>query len=148
MKDLEKYITDNLESFDSKPVPDGSKAHFMTKIRSEKRRSRIISISLAGIAASAAILTGIIIHPDLSRELRKHHMRLAEMENEIMMMIEKSCPEEMESFTNTLRSITSEPISLEEQLPEYLPEKEKSRILNEYYQRKQEALEDIYELFL
>lgn len=145
MTELEKYITDNLESFDSEPVPSGSRERFMASVASEKkkRRVKVISFATAGMAACLTVLLTVFIEPDISKELEMHHRRLAEKENEIMIMVEREYPNETDMVFNTLRSITAEAIPLEEQLPEELSLKEKSRILNDYYGRKYSALENL-----
>ena len=65
------------------------------------------------------------------------------MENEILTIVETEYPEETDMIMNTLRTITADAIPLEEQLPEELSTKEKSRILNEYYDLKYSALENL-----
>ena len=65
------------------------------------------------------------------------------MENEIMNMAETVCPLEVDIVANTIRSITFEAIPLEDQLPEELSEKDRIRILNDYYDKKYSALESL-----
>lgn len=142
MTELEKYIKANLGSFDSEPVPAGSKERFLHAVASERRKKtvRFISLTLGGLAAACAAVLISVIKPDLSKELERHHTRLADTENEIIMAAEINCPNEIGMIINTIRSITSEAIPLEDQLPEDMPKKEKRRILNKYYKQKQEAL--------
>ena len=145
MTELEKYISMNLESFDSEPVPEGSREKFMAAIASEKktRRIRVISMSFTGIAAACALFLMLFNGHDLSYELQRQHTRLAAKENEIMIKAEVSHPFEADMIANTIRSITFEAIPLEDQLPEEMSEKEKIRILNDYYDRKYSALESL-----
>lgn len=145
MTELEKYINSNLEAFDSEPVPEGSKARFMGRINAErrKRRIRVLSISFSSIAASFAAILFIIAEPDLSRQLQRHHIRMAEAESEIMVLAERMYPFETETIMSSVRSIISEAIPLEEQLPDEMSLKDKSRILNEYYNQKISALKEI-----
>lgn len=65
------------------------------------------------------------------------------MENEILTIVETEYPEETDMIMNTLRTITADAIPLEEQLPDEMSAKEKSRILNEYYDLKYSALENL-----
>lgn len=145
MTELEKYIKANLESFDSEPVPEGSKKRFLRAAVSEKRKKtvRVISLAFSGLAAACAAVLISVLEPDLSKELVRHHTRLADTENEIIMTAEINCPNEMGMIINTIRAITSEAIPLEDQLPAEMSEKEKRRILDKYYKQKQEALKTL-----
>lgn len=149
MTELEKYISSNLEAFDSEPMPEGSKVRFMDAVREErrKRRVKIIRLAFTGIAAACAALMVFTSVPDLSRELNLHHQRLAEKEIEIMAMAEMEYPDETDIIMNTVRSITTEAIPLEDQLPDEMSLREKSRILDEYYGRKVSALEELIEQY-
>lgn len=149
MTELEKYISSNLEAFDSGPVPEGSKARFMDAVGTERRKSRtrVIVIAFSCIAAACAIFMIMPLGTDISRELQRHHMKLAEIETEIMVLAEKEYPYEAEAIMSTVRSITAEAIPLEEQLPDDMSMKEKSRILNEYYDQKIDALEKVITLY-
>lgn len=149
MTELEKYISSNLEAFDSEPVPEGSKARFMDAVGTarRKRRMRVISIAFTCIAAACAAFMFFPIRPDISRELERHHIRLAEKESEIMILAEKEYPYEVDVIMSTVRSIKAEAIPLEEQLPDEMSIKEKSRILNEYYDQKIDALEKVITLY-
>ena len=91
MTELEKYISSNLEAFDSEPMPEGSKVRFMDAVREErrKRRVKIIRLAFTGIAAACAALMVFLAKPDISRELERHHTRLAEKETEILILAEK-----------------------------------------------------------
>lgn len=145
MTELERYIEANLESFDVEPVPSGSRERFMKAIASEKRkrRARVISLAFTGMAAACALFLTVFIEPDMSRELRRQHTRLAAKENEIMIMAERDFPEEVDMIANTIRSITFEAIPLEDQLPDEMPVKDRIRILNDYYDHKYEALKSL-----
>jgi len=145
MTELERYISANPGAFDSEPVPAGSRDRFMAAVNTERRklRHRRSILAFTGMAAAAALALVLSFRPDLSKELERHHSRLAEKENEIMVMAEREFPYELESLRNTIRSITAEAIPLEDQLPDELPVKEKSRILNDYYNQKYAALESL-----
>lgn len=145
MTELEKYIGMNLESFDSEPVPSGSRERFMAAVAAEKktRRIKVISMAFTGMAAAFTLFLMLFNEPDLSRELKRQHTRLAAMENKIMNVAESVCPFEVDIVANTIRSITFEAIPLEDQLPEDLSEKDRIRILNDYYDKKYSALESL-----
>lgn len=148
MTELERYIRENIGSFDSEPVPAGSKERFISKLNSERRRarSRLTSLVLAGLAACASILL-MPDRPSLDKELERHYRRMAETESKIMALVEREYPHEKETVINTIRSITAEAIPLEEQLPDEMSMKEKSRIINEYYNHKHSALQLVLEQF-
>lgn len=143
MRELEKYISDNIGYFDSEPVPEGSKARFMAALSAEKkkRRMKVTRLSFFPAAAVLAVFVTLSSRPDFSRELQRHHKRLAEKECEILALAERDFPHEARMLRTSIRSITHEAIPLEAQLPEEMPEKEKRRILNDYYNRKHAALE-------
>ena len=145
MTELERYISSNIDAFDCEPIPGGGKERFMDAVRQERRENRIqvLSIAFTGMAACIAIIMAILVEPDISKELERHYTRMAMKENEILTIVERECPEETDMIMNTLRTITADAIPLEEQLPEELSTKEKSRILNEYYDLKYSALENL-----
>lgn len=143
MNGLEKYIRENIGAFDTEPVPKGSRERFIEAVNSERRRSRIrmIRIAVAGIAAAFAGLVFLPLESDLSKELDRQYRRLADVENEIMSIVQKQSPWETDYVKSTIRAITTETIPLEEQLPEELSDTEKKRIIQEYYTQKYTALE-------
>ena len=145
MTELERYISSNAEAFDCEPIPSGGKERFMDAVRQERRKNRIqvVSIAFTGMAACIAIIMVVLVEPDISKELERHYTRMAMKENEILTIVGRECPEETDMIMNTLRTITADAIPLEEQLPEELSTKEKSRILNEYYDLKYSALENL-----
>ena len=145
MTELERYISSNAEAFDCEPIPSGGKERFMNAVRQERLRNRIqvLTMAFTGVAACIAIIMAVLVEPDISKELERHYTRMAMKENEILTIVERECPEETDMIMNTLRTITADAIPLEEQLPEELSTKEKSRILNEYYDLKYSALENL-----
>lgn len=149
MTELEKYISSNLEAFDSEPVPEESKARFMDAVGTAKRkdRTRVIRIAVSSIAAACAAFMVLNFRPDIARELQRHHMKMAEIETDIMVLAEKEYPYEADVIKSTVRSITAEAIPLEEQLPDEMNIKEKRRILNEYYNEKFSALKELMTLY-
>ena len=145
MTELERHISSNVEAFDCEPLPEGGKERFMDAVRQERRKNRIHMLSMAftGMAACIAIIMAVLVEPDISKELERHYRRMAMKENEILTIVGRECPEETDMIMNTLRTITADVIPLEDQLPDELSAKEKSRILNEYYDLKYSALENL-----
>ena len=147
MDKIEKYIAEHRSEFDSS-APAGSRERFLAAAQAQaqkrRRRARVISLSFAGLAAACtAVFMVLFSQPDLSHELERHHKRLAEKESEIMILADQEFPQEKELILNTIRAILVEAIPLEEQLPEELSVKEKSKILKSYYDRKYAALENL-----
>ena len=145
MTELERYILDNREEFDSEPVPESSRERFMASVAAERRKRRVRFTGLAstGIAAALAALLTLTHEPDMETVIEKHHTRLAEKEQDLISLTQENYPYEIEEMINSIRSITFEAIPLEEQLPEELPVKERIRILDDYYGQKYEALESL-----
>ena len=150
MDNIEKYIAEHRQEFDSEAAPSGSRERFMAAAQAQaqaqqlRRHTRVLSLSLAGLAAACiAVFMVLFSQPDLSRELERQHKRLAEKESEIMILADQEFPQEKEMIINTIRSILIEAIPLEEQLPEEISMKEKSEILKSYYDRKYAALENL-----
>ena len=146
MDKIEKYIVEHRHEFDFEAAPSGSRERFMDAAQALKRRrsARVLSLSFAGLAAACtAVFMVLFSQPDLSHELERHHKRLAEKESEIMILADQEFPQEKELILNTIRAILVEAIPLEDQLPEELSVKEKSEILQSYYDRKYAALENL-----
>ena len=147
MDKIEKYIAEHRSEFDSS-TPAGSRERFMAaalaQAQKRRRRARVLSISFAGLAAACtAVFMVLFSQSDISRELERQHRRLAEKENEIMILADKEFPQEKELILNTIRAILVEAIPLEDQLPVEISVKEKSEILKSYYDRKYAALESL-----
>ena len=149
MNGIEKYIKENIEEFDVAPVPEGSKAIFLEKVKAEKRRHRVRSIvlTISSMAAAAAITVSFLPN-SLAHEIEKHHKKLAVKEMEIITTLSETSPELIEDVMNTIRVVVSETITLEEQLPDEMGVKAKKEILKEYYDCKYRALEQIYDQYI
>ena len=96
-----------------------------------------------GIAAASAALLVLSHEPDIEDILEKHYTRIAETELQIISLAESKHPYEIEEVMSNIHSITFEAIPLEEQLPKELPETERIRILNDFYNMKYEALKSL-----
>ena len=145
MTELERFIIDNREDFDSMPVPENSRERFMASVAAEKRKRRIRFAGMAstGIAAASAVLFALSHEPDMEDILEKHYTRIAKTELDIITLAETNHPYEVEEVMSSIHSITFEAIPLEEQLPDELSKNERIRILNEYYNQKYEALKSL-----
>ena len=145
MTELERFIIDNRDEFYSMPVPENSRERFMASVAAEKRKRRIrlAGMGFTGIAAASAALLVLSHEPDMEDILEKHYTRIAETELQIISLVESKHPYEIEEVMSNIHSITFEAIPLEEQLPNELPETERIRILNDFYNMKYEALKSL-----
>lgn len=142
MDRLERYVREHHSEFDASPLPSGSKDRFMAKAKSRISIKRIRVISMVSACVAACTILFILVgSPNVSYELKRHHTRLAEKEVQITEIAEKYYPDEKDAIIGTLRSITDDTIPLEELLPREISEKERSRILKDYYDQKYSALE-------
>lgn len=148
MDNLEKYIKDNREAFDMVPVPEGSLDRLMAKTRRKAVQIRLRWILPAASAAAVLLLfvTGYYNNEE-KRHLNRMLEGMASTEVEIMTLVEKSCPHDLDAVENTIRSITSEAIPMCSLLPEELSTKERRKILDEYYGAKLEALDRVKEYY-
>lgn len=148
MDNLEKYIKENREAFDTAPVPQGSLDRLMAKTRRKAVQIRLRWILPAAAAAAVLLLfvTGYY-NNDESRHLNKMLEGIARSEVEIMTLVEISCPQNLEAVGNTIRSITAEAIPMYSLLPEELSTKERRKILDEYYGAKLQALDRVKEYY-
>lgn len=149
MDNLEKYIKENREAFDTAPVPQGSLDRLMAKTR-----KRTIQIRLRWIlpaAAAAAALLVLFVTGYYNNEEKRHLNRMLEgiarSEIEIMTLVENSYPHDLEAVGNTIRSITAEAIPMYSLLPDEMAPKERRKILDEYYGAKLEALDRVKEYY-
>ena len=143
MDRLEQYIKDNLESFDSAIPSAGSRGRFIEAVEKENSGKRkVLWFSVAGSAAAAvaAILLTIGLSSTESIELKKNFNTLASLEAQIIDLAERNYPEEHQSVISSIRSITSQAIPLEDQLPPELNAEERIEILKQYYGKQVEAL--------
>ena len=148
MDNLEKYIKENREAFDTVPVPQGSLDRLMAKTRRKAVQIRLRWILPAAAAAAVLLLFVTGYHNnDESRQLNRMLEGMASTEVEIMTLVEKSCPHDLDAVENTIRSITSEAIPMYSLLPEELSTKERRKILDEYYGAKLEALDRVKEYY-
>ena len=148
MNGIEKYIKENIDEFDAAPVPEGSRKAFLQKVKAQthRRRTRTIMLAVPSVAAAVLIILSLIPR-DGSNEIKRYHRRLAVKEMIIMAKVSKTAPESLEDIVNTIRVVTSEVIPLEDQLSDVMEEGAKKRILKEYYDCKDRALEQILDQY-
>ena len=143
MDRMEKYIREHRGDFDVPSLPSGAKGRFMSKVGA-RRKHRVLKFMTAGMSAVAAAVAAIVIigsGAGESRNVERMLKRMAACESEIMTLVGNVSPWEADDVANTIRVITSDAIPLSSLLPDNLPSEERIRILEEYYNRKIEALE-------
>lgn len=153
MDNLEKYIQDNLEQFNSGELPQGHQERFMAKLGQVQKPGRIMPLSRKAIFASAAAaaviialtVTGIPIYRQARLEQSVHELaqEMYRQEAEILQMFSQ----DEQYMINSIKSITEETIPLTEQLPYELTPEKRTQILREYYKAKTAALKSIKTLY-
>ena len=145
MNNLETYIRTNRPDFDVCPPPENSRMRFTEKLKQERRKRlmKVISLSLTTVAAASVAIFLASNHTNVSGTLIQQHKLLADKEMEVTDVVNKNIMQENESILDAIRLITADVIPLEEQLPPELPDKEKVRIIKEYYSQKTMALEQL-----
>lgn len=163
MENLEKYIQDNLEQFNSGEMLAGHQERFMAKLQAgqangentnpHRKTPHLFSSRsiFAATAAAAAIIiaffitTGSPVSDDEAYTIAIHEVA-EEMyleETDILMMLRK----DDQNIINSVKSITEEAIPLSEQLPAELSSEKRIEILREYYKTKTAALKKFKTLY-
>lgn len=151
MDRLEQYIKDNRGSFDMELPPAGSRERFMARLDAGQDDRKVLTfrrirlpfmLSAAAVAAVAALVITLAL-PGADREIQRTMQAMNSKEAEVIALVEDTCPQEMTAVLNSIRSITAEAIPFTDLLPDELPEKERVRIIKEYYGRKTEALQSL-----
>lgn len=132
MMDLEKYIRENREAFDTETPPEGSEERFLERM--ERKRGSTLRLRILTMTAAAAVLAIVTLTLKNGRfrgtgnEPEAVYARyLAEMED----IWETVGPDEDASLL--LAMVTDEAIPMANQLPEELTPRERAGILREYY---------------
>ena len=154
MENLEKYIQNNLEQFNSGELPEGHQERFMAKLKAQQTqpapvRKRLTWRIAAAISAAAAIAalyftigtpSGEQLYTITIQELTQE---MYAEEAEILQMF----TEEEHYMINSVKSITEEAIPLADQLPDELSPEKRAEILKEYYKAKTASLRHIKTLY-
>ena len=148
MDRLEQYIKENRSSFDMELPPSGSRERFMAKLEAEKPGRKVVnfrSVWLSVAVSAAAVVVAVIAlsYSGVDRDIEKSILAMSRQEAQVIALVEEVCPQEMDIVMNSIRAITFEAIPFTDQLPDELPEKERVRIIRDYYGRKIEALQDL-----
>ena len=153
MENLEKYIQDNLEQFNTGELPQGHQERFMSKLAHAEKTGKIKPLPRRAIFASttaaavilALTITGIPIYKEaqLERSVEKLVQEMYRQEAEILHMFSQ----EEQYMINNVKAITEETIPLAEQLPDELSPEKRAQILRDYYKAKTAALKQIKTLY-
>lgn len=128
--------------------PSGSRERFMAKLEAEKPGRKVVnfrSVWLSAAVSAAAVVVAVIAfsYSGVDRDIEKSILAMSRQEAQVIALVEEVCPQEMDIVMNSIRAITFEAIPFTDQLPDELPEKERVRIIRDYYGRKIEALQDL-----
>ena len=154
MDNLEKYIQDNLEQFNSGELPQGHQERFMAKLGQVQKPGRIMPLSRKAIFAAATAAAAIIIAlfatlqpgnigQSYSIGIQEMAQEMYTEESEILQML----PEDDLQMINSVKSITQEAVPLTDLLPDELSPEKRAEILREYYKAKTAGLKKIKTLY-
>lgn len=160
MENLEKYIQDNLEQFNTGEMPAGHQERFLAKLEALQSREQhqdpkphhlpIRRILFAASAAAAAIIIALFttLQPDsiessYSITVQELAQEMYTEEAEILQML----PDDDLQMINSVKSITQEAIPLTDLLPDELSPEKRAEILREYYKAKTAGLKKIKTLY-
>ena len=155
MDNLDKYIQNNLELFNTGELPAGHQERFMAKLAQTQKTGRTGPFSrkaiFAATAAAAAAIIGAFIALGIPQyRLEQLNISIQELahemyreESEILQVI----PEDEQYMINNVKSITEEAIPLADQLPDELSPEKRAEILREYYKAKTDGLRKIKTLY-
>ena len=148
MDRLEQYIKDNRSSFDTELPPSGSRERFMARLEDEKASRKVwpfrpvwlsAAVSAAGLVAAVITLS----YSGVDRDIERCVLAMSDQEARVIALVEEVCPQEMDVVMSSIRSITFEAIPFTDLLPDELPDKDRVRVIKDYYGRKIEALQEL-----
>ena len=160
MENLEKYIQDNLEQFNTGEMPAGHQERFLAKLealQSQEQHQKpkphhlqIRRILFAASAAAAAIIIALFATLQPGNIGQSYSIGIQEMaqemyteEAEILQML----PKDDLQMINSVKSITQEAVPLTDLLPDELSPEKRAEILREYYKAKTAGLKKIKTLY-
>lgn len=160
MENLEKYIQDNLEQFNSGEMPAGHQERFLAKLEAlqsqeqhqepKPHRFPIRRTLFTASAAAAAIIIALFATLQPGNIGQSYSIGIQEMaqemyteEAEILQML----PEDDLQMINSVKSITQEAVPLTDLLPDELSPEKRAEILREYYKAKTAGLKKIKTLY-
>ena len=155
MDNLDKYIQENLEQFNTGELPAGHQERFMAKLAQTQETGRPRhffrrAIFAATAAAAAVILGAFIIQGIPQYRLKQLNISIQELaqemyleETELLQMFQ----EDEQYMINNVKSITEEAVPLADQLPDELSPEKRAEILREYYKAKTDGLRKIKTLY-
>lgn len=160
MENLEKYIQENIEQFNTGEMPAGHKERFMAKLEALNTQERKAakphrlfsrrSIFTASAAAAAIIIALLATPHSGEQDENQYNIAIQELAQEMYMEEAETLMlfgEDEQYMINNVKSITNEAIPLTEQLPDELSPERRAEILREYYKAKTAALKKIRTLY-
>ena len=155
MDNIEKYIQNNLEQFNTGELPAGHQDRFMAKLVQSQKTGKMRPFSrrtiFAATAAAAAVIIGAFIALGIPQyKIEQLNISIQELaqemyleETELLLMFQ----EDEQYMINNVKSITEEAIPLADQLPDELSPEKRAEILREYYKAKTAGLRQIKTLY-
>ncbi|MCI2082330.1 MAG: hypothetical protein LKK19_05135 [Bacteroidales bacterium] len=155
MDGFEEKIRKYSRNLDTEEVPAGNLERFENKLSHERNdggKKLVHRWKLATVAACLAIVitTGSLLYISNIANGKgdyqiyaKYMDKVGDVTEEIARMSPQMGKTEYCQINATLINITSEPIHMEEQLPDYLSTEQKKEMLSKYYGTKLEAVREL-----
>ena len=152
MDEFEKFIKDHREKFDLSEPFDGHQKRFNSKallIRSVRaKRLRRYSLVAAAVVFAIIVVTPFL-HKNMiinrSFDAYYYNIIIGEKERVVKKLAERLEHSERLSVLNTLEQLTGDAVPFESQIPEYLNDREKKKLMKKYYEPKIEGVEKLIE---
>lgn len=174
MDNLEKFIQNNLEQFNSGEMPAGHNERFLARLSQAQATANIAQPQataqteaklhrrggikhlfsrkaiFAATSAAAAIIIALVATTTLKSQDEKYTIGIQELAQEMFRQEAETLmlfEEDDQYMINNVKAITNEAIPLSEQLPSELTTAQRAEILREYYKAKTAALKTIKTLY-
>ncbi len=145
MCQLEKFIRNHAEAFDTVGVPDGDERRFLDRWDARSRTRRIV-LPFAAVALAASLALFLLIRGTGTRDWLKGAEKTPEGIYSGYLAAVSSAWEILgsdEQAAEILSGLTEETVPLGDQLPEELSEEERTEILHDYYNTLLDGVEKI-----
>jgi len=139
MERLREFIDNNREEFEVDKLPAGHRVRFFFRLHYRL----ILSAGTAAAVLLLLISTPLFYRDYFGLDADKCHKMLENKELEIVTIADKLDVREKEHVLRTLDQLVNDVIPFEEQIPESMNDKEKDKILSNYYKTKIEGVDKL-----
>ncbi|NCB19936.1 MAG: hypothetical protein EOM61_10000 [Bacteroidia bacterium] len=139
MGNIKEFISSNKNLFENDPLPQGHRERFMKK--AEKQKTSISKMRIIRVVSLAAILM-LLASPLIFLHKQEvicngsqvdYNTLIQEQAYEIKKLSEQLNQMDKDLVIGTLNQLVTEAVPFEEQLPDYLLEKERRMLQDSYY---------------